>query len=42
MQNFCLIHELDGAGALRKTQLLPEPGHGEFRRKPQGEAHHAL
>src|ERR1700682_509081 len=42
MQNFCRIHELDGAGGLRETQVLRDAGHGEVRSKPQGEAHHAL
>jgi hypothetical protein len=42
MQNFCRIHEPDGAGALREAQFLRDAGHGEVRSKPQGEAHHAL
>jgi hypothetical protein len=42
MQNFCSIHELDGAGTSRETQPLRKPGHGEVRSKSQWEAHHAL
>src|SRR5258708_7931000 len=42
MQNFRRIHELDGAGGLRETQFLREPGDGEVCSKPQGKAHHAL
>jgi hypothetical protein len=42
MQNFCRIHELDGACVLRKTKLLREAGHDQVRSKPEGKAHHAL
>jgi len=42
MQDFCRIHELDRAGALRETQFLRDAGNGEVRSKPQGKAHHAL
>jgi hypothetical protein len=42
MQDFCSIHELDGASILRKTQFPREPGHDQVRSEPQGKPHHAL
>src|SRR5713226_1771077 len=42
MQNFCHIHNPNGAYIWCKTQYPQKPGSGDVRRKPQGKPQHVL